>query len=415
MDDNLNLIIDRARPNTEITLPAGEFEGPFVISKPLKIIGATTTIWAKKSPALEIRSAGVKLVNIRAELTESSPEDAVIRTEFPCDVKNVEILGAVSGFGKEDGFFDVPRTIQLGEFLPEEENSFKMTVNVPDKTEIQCDMRNVVFEPRTLSRGRNEITVKVSGISAQTYLYTEVLFKTGFIRRIYLFGKPSVIAERAVNKRVYEAPERDYSTMKNAGVLPKAESEVKSDVVSMSDKADLSLEALVLTRGMRVPLTKYLGTKFTVFFSCKEMPREMDIDPYIFLLDENGKALADSSLVFFGNERSENGEAVYSQKDGHVEIDLAKIDYRVKKITLAYSIYAGGEAMNFSMVKNPRVSLWTDRERVSFVMNELSDVTTAVSFEFYVYKGEWKISAIGAGYRDGMARLCESCGIEVEE
>ncbi|MCH5204904.1 MAG: TerD family protein [Oscillospiraceae bacterium] len=415
MDDNLKQIIDRARPNTEIQLPSGEFEGPVVITKPIKIIGSTTTIWAKKSPALVIRSAGVKLENLRAELTEANSEDAVICADFPCEVKNVEVLGGVSGFGAEDGFFDVPKTIRLGEFLPEEESSFKLTVNVPDKTEIQCDMRNVRFEPNLLKRGRNDIIVKVSGISLQTYLYTEVLFKTRFTRRIYLFGKPSVTAQRAENKPVYEAPERDFSAAINAGVLPKSEAGSKSDVVSMSDNADLSLGALSLTRGMRVPLTKYLGTKFTIFFSCKEMPKEMDIDPYVFLLDENGKALADSSLIFFGNERSENGEAAYFPKDGHVEIDLAKIDYRIKKITFAYSIYAGGEKMNFSMVRNPRISLWTDRERVSFVMNELNDVTTAVALEFYIYKGEWKISAVGAGYRDGMARLCESCGIQVEE
>lgn len=419
MSEELNRIINSARPNTEITLPSGEFEGPVVISKPLKIIGSNTTVWAKSSPALEIRSTGVRLVNIRAELTEASPEDAVIKAELPCEVQGVEVLGAVMGFGTEDGFFDVPRTIQLGEFLPEEESSFRLIVNVPDKTEIECEMRNVVFEPKTLSRGRNEVTVKISGISRQTYLYTEILFKTRFVRRIYLFGKPSLTAEKAVNKPIYEAPERDFSKAGHAGVLPKQtqnnEPREKSDVVSMSESADMSLEALTLMRGMRVPLAKYLGSRFTVFFSCKEMPREMDIDPYVFLLDENGRALGDSSLVFFGNERSDNGEAAFYQKDGHVEIDIAKVDYRVKKISLAYSIYAGGEKMNFSKVKNPRVSLWTDRERVSFVMNELNDVTTAVALEFYVYKGEWKISAVGAGYREGMARLCGDFGIQVEE
>jgi len=33
--------------------------------------------------------------------------------------------------------------------------------------------------------------------------------------------------------------------------------------------------------------------------------------------------------------------------------------------------------------------------------------------EFYLYKGEWKISAVGAGYKDGMAKLCNRYGIEV--
>ena len=414
MNVNLNQIIAAARPNTEITLPAGEFEGPITVAKPIKIVGTTTTIWAKNAPALIVKSAGVTLENLRVELTEASPEDAAIRAEFPCEAKNVEVLGAVEGFGAEDGFFDIPRTIQLGEFLSDEKNTFKLVVNVSEKTEIYCDMREVSFEPKTLSRGRNELTITVGGISAQTYLYTEILFKTKFTRRIYLFGKPASSAAKTENKLIYSAPKRDFSETKHVGVLPK-ESVPKSDVVSMSENADLSLSEIELSRGMRVPLTKYLGTKFSVFFSCKDMPEKMEIDPYVFLLDENGKALGDSSLIFFGNERSDNGEIAYFRQDGHIEIDLAKVDCRVKKITLVFSIYAGSAANNFSSVKNPRVSLWTDRERVSFVMRELADVTTAVALEFYIYKGEWKISAVGSGYRDGMARLCESCGIHVEE
>lgn len=416
MSENLNQIIDRARPNTEITLPSGEFEGPVTIEKPLRIIGNTTTVWAKKSPAIVVRSVGVTLENLRAELTEASSEDAVIRAEYPCDVKNIEVLGTVRGFGNEDGFFDVPRTIDLGEFLSDEENSFRMTLNVPDKTEIICGVREVVFEPKILSRGKNEVTVKVSGISLQTYLYAEVLFKSKFTRRTYLLGRPSKTASKAENKLIYEAPQREFSSVfSSADVSSSAAAGQKSDIISMSDSVDMSLEKLDMTRGMRVPLKKYLGTNFKVFFSCNNIPTDTDIDPYVFLLDESGKAPADSFLVFFGNERSDNGEVVYFPKDGHIEIDLAKADCRIKKITLAYSIYAGSSSKNFSKVTAPRVSLWTDTERVSFAMNGLNDVTTAVALEFYIYKGDWKISAVGAGYRDGMARLCESCGIQVEE
>ena len=87
----------------------------------------------------------------------------------------------------------------------------------------------------------------------------------------------------------------------------------------------------------------------------------------------------------------------------------------MKKITLAYSIYAGNANSNFSLVRNPRVSLRTDYERLSFVMSDLKSETTAVALEIYLYKGEWKISVVGSGYNNGMARLCNSFGIQVEE
>lgn len=409
MNENLNQIISGALPGADITLPAGEFEGPVVISKPLRITGKNTTIWAKKGGVIEIKSPGVSISDIRAELTESSETDCAIKAHFPADAKNVEVLGSVSGFGAEDGFFDVPRTINLGEFLAGAENTFSLSVNVPEKTEILCDIKELDISPKTLGKGRNDLTITVNGISEKTLLYAEILFRTRFVRRIYLVGKPKADIPAAVKKRVYTAPERDFS---QSAAQPAAAAE--SDVVSMTNQENSALPALEMKKGQRLSLAGYLGSRFSIWFT-SERPAGMDIDAYAFLLDENEKALEDRSLVFFGNESSPNGEVRFFNKDGHIEIDLARADYRVKKITLAYSIYAGSERSNFSLVRNPRVSLRTDFERLSYVMSDLKNETTAVALEIYLYKGEWKISVVGSGFNDGMARLCNGFGIQVEE
>lgn len=409
MNRNINQIIDGALPGAEITLPAGEFEGPVVIEKPLRIIGKNTTIWAKKGGVIEIKAPGVSISDIRAELTESSETDCAIKTFFPADVKNVEVLGSVSGFGSEDGFFDVPRTINLGDFLADAENTFSLTVNVPEKTEVFCDIRELEISPKTLDAGKNELRITVRGISEKTLLYAEILFKTRFVRRIYIMGKPKSDIPAAVNKCVYTAPERDFTQS-----VPQPTATAESDVVSMTNRADSALSPLELQKGQRLSISGYLGSRFSVWFTC-EKPFGMDIDPYVFLLGENDKALDERSLVFFGNESSPNGEARVFTSDGHIEIDLAKADYRVKKITLVYSVYAGSERSNFSLTRNPRVSLRTDCERLSYVMNDLKNETTAVALEFYLYKGEWKLSVVGSGYFNGMARLCNGFGIQVEE
>ena len=408
MNQDINRIIDGALPGADITLPAGEFEGPVIIAKPLRISGKNTTVWAKKGSVIEIKSPGVSISDIRAELTESSETDCAIKAYFPADAKNVEVLGSVSGFGAEDGFFDVPRTINLGEFLADAENTFTLSVNVPEKTEILCDIKEIVISPKTLDKGRNDLTITINGISEKTLLYAEILFRTRFVRRVYLMGKPKADIP-AMNKCIYTAPERDFSqTFVQPTALP------ESDVVSMTNQANSALPALEMKKGQRLSLAGYLGSRFSVWFTC-ERPAGMDIDAYAFLLDENEKALEDRSLVFFGNESSPNGEVRFFPKDGHLEIDLAKVDYRVKKITLAYSIYAGNANSNFSLVRNPRVSLRTDFERLSYVMSDLKNETTAVALELYLYKGEWKISVVGSGYNDGMARLCNRFGIQVEE
>lgn len=414
---DLNQLIAEASAGALLTLPSGEFEGPVTVNKPLRLLGKNTTLWAKKGAVLEINSNGVSIENLRVELTEGNLSDTAICAACDASVRNVEVLGGVKGFGAEDGAFDVPRTIELGDFLADSENTFLLTVNVPDKTEIVCDIRELKFSPSTLEPGRNDVTVTVSGISAQTFLYAEILFKTKFTRRICITGKPKTTAKEAVLKQVFTAPEREAPKP-----LPHPADDVseqtalvsQTDVISMTQSPNTSLPALAMRRGQRVSLSQYIGSRFEVFFTC-EKPRGTDIDPYIFLLDENERSLGDAGLIFFGNERSENGEAVYFPADGHLEIDLAKTDYRVQKIALAYSVYAGDAKNNFAAVKEPRVSIRAGGERISFIMDGLSTEATVVALEFYLYKGEWKISAVGSGYRDGMASLCNRYGIEVEK
>lgn len=409
---DINRLIAQSSAGGRITLPSGEFEGPLIVTKPLHLIGNNTTIWAKNGAVIEVRAAGATLENLRAEITEGSLESAAIIASAPAAVNGVEVLGEVRGFGSEDGHFDVPRTIELGAFQSDVENTFTLTVNVPAETVIECAAKGVKFSPSTLKAGRNELSITVSGISAQTLLYAEVMFKSRFKRRIYLTGRPKSNAPKTDNKRIYTAVERTVESA--VGVQsptpPKPVSAPKTDVISLDEPQSV----LEMSRGQRVPLDKYLGTKLKIRFTC-EKPTGMEIDPYAFLLDENEHSLGDEGLVFFGNESSPKGEVTYFPADGHIEIDIARIDYRVRKIALAYSIYAGNSNNSFSAVRNPRVTIFDDdAERIAFVMDGLTHESTVIALEFYLYKGEWKISAVGAGYNDGMAKLCNRYGIEVE-
>lgn len=460
----LNDIISRAAPNSEVTLPSGEFEGPLVINKPLRLRGKNTTVWARRSPVIQVTSSGVTLEGIRAEITEGSIEEPAITADFMTAVSGAEVLGRVSGFGAEDGFFDIPRTIELGKFPAESENSFKLEVNVPAKTEIVCEMREVKLSPSVLNAGRNELTITINGISAQTFLYAEVLFRSQFTRRVYITGKPDANAEKAVLKPIYTAPEREAAQTAPAAVsappepapkpmpepIPAAAAErtsetgrriseaavqtaaraihemmsgntmaeaPKTDVINMTGRQaapppNSALPPLDMKRGQRVGLSQYLGERFEVWFTA-DTRGGLEIDPYVFLLKSGDRAIGDEGLIFFGNERSPNGEVRYFPADGHVEINLGRVSPGIEKIALAYSVYDGGAAKNFGLAGSPAVSLRADGERVSFTMDGLSDETTVVAVEFYLYKGEWKISAVGAGFRDGLAKLCNRYGIEV--
>ncbi len=410
MAENINDIILRTPPGGTTTLPSGEFEGPVYITKPLRLVGRNTTIWAKRGSVIEITARGVSMEALRVELTEGDVNDAAIVARFPAAVKNVEVLGGVRGFGAEDGCFDVPRTMDLGTFAADSANTFLATVNVAGETEIECSAPGVRISPKKLLAGRNELTITVTGVSERTLLYAELLFKSVFIRRIYLTGRPEQNIPPISGKVVYTAPER-------VSAIPDEHLSVKmsTDVVTVKAPAPVyDLPLLDMRRGQRVSLYQYVGNRCEVTFTC-DKPAGMDIDPYVFLLDENERSFGDKGLIFFGNERSESGEVSYFPADSHVEIDFERVDYRVRKIALAYSIYAGGAGKNFHQVRAARVSVSAGgSERITFTMDGLTDETTAVALEFYLYKGEWKLSAVGAGFRDGMAKLCNRYGIEVE-
>lgn len=408
---DINEMIACAGAGDTIRLPAGEFEGPVVINKPLRLVGNNTTVWAKEGAVLDIDCGGVTLEGLRVEITEGTKSDIAVNAKYPVSVKDVEILGVLRGFGREDGAFDVPRTILLGNIKSECENTFSLEVNVPEKTEISCNIREVNFSPAVLCAGRNTITITVSDCSPGTLLYGEVLFRSMFTRRVYITGRSLAYADPAQNKRIYTAPIRDNP---DTADLTEVSEPPATDVISIMRRGGTGNKKLEMKRGQRAAAADYIGSVFSVWFSC-EKKRRVDVDPYVFLLDKNGRALGDSSLIFFGNEVSDNGEAKYFPADGHIEIDLSKVDFRVERIVLAYAVYAADNVNNFSAVDSPRISLRTDSERVSFTMDGLSSEAAVVAAELYLYKGEWKISAVGAGYNKGMAKLCESFGIEVAE
>lgn len=414
MAENINDLISRAQRGGTVMLPAGEFEGPVYITKPLRLVGQNTTIWTRRGSVIEITCAGAAVESLRAELTEGGANDAAVVAKYPAQVRDVEIVGAVSGFGAEDGWFDVPKTIALGDIPPQEESTFVLTVNVPVQTQIKCGTAGVTFTPQTLPAGRSELEIRVSGMSAQTFLYAEALFCSSFVRRVYLSGRAVSGAAPVKRREIYTAPLR--STPAENAATSAAPVELPADVIALTEEQPLyDMPLLELRKGQRVGLRQYIGGECEIRFTC-EKPAGMDIDPYVFELDANERSFSDRGLVFFGNESGANGEARYFPDDGHITLDLDKLDHRVQRIALVYSVYAGGPARSFAQVKNACVTIYSGgRERIAFALDGLTSETTIVAFEIYLYKGEWKLCAVGAGYRDGMARLCNHYGIEVEQ
>ncbi|MGN0687376.1 MAG: TerD family protein [Oscillospiraceae bacterium] len=408
MADTINEIISRTPAGGTAVLPSGEFEGPVYITKPLKLVGNNTTIWAKRGCIIDIGCAGAAIEGLRVELTEGDLCDVAIAAHFPVSVSNVELLGQCRGFGAEDALFDFPRTLELGSFAADSTNTYILEVFVPCDAQVVCRTNGLSFSPSQLTAGRNRVSVTVSGFSTMNYLFAEVLIKSLFTRRVYVSGRPSADIQPVCDKLLYTAAQNSVAREQVLQPAP--------DVISVAASAPPGeLPLLELRKGQRVALQQYVGTRCELRFSGIHSP-DIEIDPYIFLLGSDEKCLGESGMVFFGNASSSCGEVVYDPGSGVITFDFDKMDSRVQRIAIAYSIYDGSASRNFSRVGSPAVTIRARGEdRISYCMYGLNGEVTIVAAEIYLYKGEWKISAVGRGYRDGLVKLCNNYGIEVTD
>ena len=143
----------------------------------------------------------------------------------------------------------------------------------------------------------------------------------------------------------------------------------------------------------------------------------LDIDTAAFLLQNNGKVAGDEDFVFYGNPRHKSGSVTHCNDDS-VEIDLTKIPRHVEKISITATIYeADVRRQNFSKISGANLILqdFYGTEIATFKPEQFTVETAIVLGEIYRYKGAWKFNATGAGFKGGLAALCNDFGIEVSD
>lgn len=147
-----------------------------------------------------------------------------------------------------------------------------------------------------------------------------------------------------------------------------------------------------------------------------------DVDVSAFLIDASGKVPGDTWFVFYGQEQSPDGSAIFSASSGEdrevISIDFKKLSAEVHKIVFVLTINEALEKhLNFSMLKDAYVRIIdqaTHQELASFQMDEYySNVTSMMIGEIYKHNNVWKFNAIGNGVARDLAGLCELYGVQV--
>lgn len=397
------------RQSGDFRLEPGEYEGPLTVTRPCVIDGGMSTLWADQGPVLLIDSPGVTVKNLRVEVTgaANTPDARVaIQTGHPDTVLScVEVSGDTAGLANEAPVWDIPQVLSLGTFAAEQTNSFSFRLNVPADARLSCSLKDIRLTPDRLTKGDNLLVVETGTIRDRTIVYGEIMVETAVSRRIYITGK----AQSGAPVHQADTP------------LPSGPSVSEPLIISTPQEliappqSDTAVRAVV--RGQRMPAAEFQGKPIKAAYECKGTARPIEVDSYVFLLQENGRVRGDDDLIFFGNPRSANGEVQISSNRGQpvVIVDLEQAAPWINKIVVSFSVYGDNLSENFSLVDQPSIRLLADgQDDCRFALSELSMEKTVVALEFYRYKGDWKIHFVGSGYHSGLRTLCESYGVEVE-
>ncbi len=191
--------------------------------------------------------------------------------------------------------------------------------------------------------------------------------------------------------------------------------------------------AIVLKKGQKIDLTKGnpglkkiklgLGWDTNSFDS----GFDYDLDVSVFMVGKSNRVERDEDFIFYNNLKHSSGSVEHlgdnrtGEGDGDDEeilMDLPKIPDHIERVAVTVTIYdAEQRRQNFGQVTNSYVRvLNTDNEEeiLRYDLGEEFSIETAITVcEIYRYNGEWKFSAVGAGFEGGLEALCRNYGLSV--
>ena len=189
--------------------------------------------------------------------------------------------------------------------------------------------------------------------------------------------------------------------------------------------------AVNLTKGGRISLDKEApGLKKILIVlgwdtNASDTGADFDLDASVFLLDSNAKVANEKDFVFYNNLSSSDGSVVHTgdnrtgEGDGDdesIKVDLSKISSSIKEIAIVVTIHeAAQRKQNFGMVRNAFIRLVNDETNTEIVRYDLEeDYSTETGLLFgrlYFKDNEWKFSAVGTGYKEGLDGFCKQFGL----
>ena len=153
---------------------------------------------------------------------------------------------------------------------------------------------------------------------------------------------------------------------------------------------------------------------------------DFDLDASAFLIGENGKVAGVQDFIYFNQLKHASGSVEHlgdnltgagDGDDEQIKIDLNKVPAATTKIAITVTIHeAVARKQNFGLVSNAFIRIVDEtsgQELMRYDLSEDYSIETALVFaEVYRQGAEWKFSAVGSGFKDGLAGLCRLYGLD---
>ena len=283
----------------------------------------------------------------------------------------------------------------------------------------------VAFDPRPIMGGRVVIQAKryknTVGVSAVRDLYG-TLQNEGASKGILVttsgYGRASFDFANGKPIELLDGANLLYLLREHAGIEARIEApqdwhDPAQDRPPAADE-DLTPAPTIeqLRAGQNVVIT---GNKAAVTVSWRTGTH--DLDTSALLLGANGRVRSDADFIFYNQPAATDGSVQHTGKtpagsttSEGIDLALDLVAADVDRIVVSVSADGG----TFADVHDLRVAVTPSGSPTTYAFVPTATVETAlVCAEIYRRNGQWRLRAIGQGYRDGLAGLARDFGVDV--
>ncbi|MDE6745706.1 MAG: TerD family protein [Oscillospiraceae bacterium] len=433
-ENNIQRLLDNPRSAGIVNIPAGEYEGSFIVNKSCTINGNGAVLCNSSGPVLVIAAENVTVNNIKVELTsEGIPYEQMVSVYCKYgDTKfsDVEINGMLLGIEGEEQYWGLPRIVSLGRLPAEREQSFALELYAPVEAEISGELYNVSLSADTLSTGFNTVTLTVGKVRSGSLIHGYIRIRSAVERKILISGEigdenDPMSAGYMLCSIQRDAPIRHGEMLERLdpvqlATLPEPEQETvepsyepTDEPVTYSGDSGYKEENVLIPSGKRIPLSQ---KQYKIELQYRSARTAADIDGYLFMLNSNGTVSSDRRMIFFGNDHSDCGSVKYlnAADKRSMYIDFGTVPRDVTRMVMLFSIYGNKPDQLFSMLEDAEISVLCENGvHMHMPLEKGIQCRTILALGFEKTDGVWEMISSGKGVAMSLADICRSYGVTI--